>query len=207
MAHAKQDSKRKRRRTALPIMGVAGVSLTMAGGASSAPAPTVDLPWQDTAPRPVIILGEEEISDVSLATFYVFDRENANLGEGMKLAQACGGCRGCAVRGCTGCRGCAARSCAARSCAARSGVARSCSRACGARSGCAPQSDTGCRGGCGVGWSGGGCGGGSAGCGGGCGAGCGGSSAGCGGSSAGGGGGCTGPCWRRTAEGWVFVCE
>ena len=66
MAHAKQASKRKRLRKSLPAFGVAGVSLAMAGGAS-ATAPTGNVPSQDTAPRPVITLGEEEISDVSLA--------------------------------------------------------------------------------------------------------------------------------------------
>ena len=75
MARPKQASKRKRRRTTLPVFGAAGVSLAMAGGAS-ATAPTANVPSQDTAPRPVITLGEEEISDVSLATFYVFDKEN-----------------------------------------------------------------------------------------------------------------------------------
>jgi hypothetical protein len=34
-----------------------------------------DTPTENTAP--VITLGDEEISDVSLATFYVFDNENA----------------------------------------------------------------------------------------------------------------------------------
>ena len=50
---------------------------------------------------------EEEISDVSLATFYVFDKENAGaprLGAAdcPRLRRGCGGCRGC--RGCgSGC--------------------------------------------------------------------------------------------------------
>ena len=71
------------------------------------PAPTADVPSQDTAPRPVIALGEEEISDVSLATFYVFDKENAGTSSSAnKLARACGGCRGCG--------GCAARGCGTR---------------------------------------------------------------------------------------------
>ena len=76
MAHAKQASKRKRRRTA--ALGVAGVSLSLAGSASAATSgPATDIPSWDTAARHEIVLGEEEISDVSLATFYVFDRENA----------------------------------------------------------------------------------------------------------------------------------
>ena len=46
----------------------------MAGGAS-ATVPTANVPPRDTELRPVITLDEEEISDVSLATFYVFDKE------------------------------------------------------------------------------------------------------------------------------------
>jgi Periplasmic binding protein len=60
---------------------------------------------------PVITLGEEEISDVSLATFYVFDNENAGAHRpGLQLAkrtQGHGGDRGRAVnRGCGGCGSC-----------------------------------------------------------------------------------------------------
>src|SRR6266487_2248748 len=115
MAHAKQASKRKGRSKALPVFGAAaGVSLAMGGGAS-ATAPTANVPSEDTASRPVITLGEGEISEVSIATFYVFDKENAGtsqLGEGVKLAvhRGCGGCGGC--RGCRGCgRGCRGCSC------------------------------------------------------------------------------------------------
>src|SRR5215211_5802202 len=113
MARAKRASKQKRRRTALPAWGAAGMSLAMAGGASAAVAPTANTPSQQAASSPAFFLGEEEISDVSLATFYVFDRESANLGERLQLAaRGCGGCRGC--RGCAarGCAGCAARGCA-----------------------------------------------------------------------------------------------
>ena len=75
MARAKRASKRKRRRMAFPALGAAGVSLAMAGGAS-ATVPTANVPPRDTELRPVITLDEEEISDVSLATFYVFDKED-----------------------------------------------------------------------------------------------------------------------------------
>jgi hypothetical protein len=45
-----------------------------------------------------IFLGEEEISDVSLATFYVFDKENAGLPpRSQKLRLAAGGGAGCGV--------------------------------------------------------------------------------------------------------------
>jgi hypothetical protein len=114
MAHAKQASKRKRRSKALPVLGVAGVSLAMAGGASASTANSAaDIQSQNTSPRHEIFLGEEEISDVSLSTFYVFDNENTakpQLGE--KIAWRGCGCRGCGRgcgcgwRGCHGCYGC-----------------------------------------------------------------------------------------------------
>ena len=47
----------------MPLLGAAGLSLSLASGA---PAATVGPAAHETT------LGEEEISDVSLATFYVF---------------------------------------------------------------------------------------------------------------------------------------
>ncbi|MGC1771913.1 MAG: hypothetical protein WA732_00715, partial [Pseudolabrys sp.] len=92
MARTKQVSKRKRRRIGLPTLGAAGVSLVMVGGAA-ANAPTANVPsLQDTSLRPAITLDEEEIADVSLGTFYVFDKENeSRLGQGIRLAARGGG--------------------------------------------------------------------------------------------------------------------
>jgi hypothetical protein len=108
MPHTKRASKRKSHKQAVPIMGVAGVSLSLAGGASAATAvPTADASSWDTS-RSQITLNEEEIADVSLGTFYVFDKEHAGtpyIGE--KVAQRCGGCRGGGCRGCG--RGCGCR--------------------------------------------------------------------------------------------------
>jgi hypothetical protein len=111
---AKQTSKRKRIKEAVPVLGAVGVSLSLATGASaSTSAPTLDLPSRDNtaAARPTITLSEEEISDVSLGTFYVFDKENAGASRlGEQVAWGCRGCRGCGCRGCRGCfracRGC-----------------------------------------------------------------------------------------------------
>jgi hypothetical protein len=110
MSQSKEASKRKRRRKAVPVLGAAGV-LSLAGGAASAAttAPTADMPSRDTAQRHVF-LGEEEVADVSLATFYVFDKENAGkpqLGQKEAWWRGCGGCGRCRCgwRGC-GCGGC-----------------------------------------------------------------------------------------------------
>ena len=90
MTQARRSSKRKSRKAALAL-GAAGVSLAMTGGAS-ATAPTTHVPEQDNARR--LILTEEEISDVSLATFQVFDRENPPPSQGIRVARGGGGC-GC----------------------------------------------------------------------------------------------------------------
>ena len=114
MARTKQASKRNRRSKAVPVLGAAGLSLSLASGASaSTNGAAADVSRQNTSPNHQIFLGEEEISDVSLSTFYVFDKENAaqpRVGE--KVAWGCG-CRGCRCggcrcgwRGCWGCGGC-----------------------------------------------------------------------------------------------------
>ena len=72
MSHRKQPSKRK----LTPTLGAAGLSLSLAGGVSVASAaPTADIQTQSTKVSHEITLYEEEISDVSLGTFYVFDKE------------------------------------------------------------------------------------------------------------------------------------
>jgi hypothetical protein len=116
MARARNSSKRNRGKRAAPALGIAGVSLAMAGGASASTAGSaMDVPVQNTATHHELFLGDEEISDVSLSTFYIFDKENdATLQVGEKVAWGCRcGCRGCRCggcrcgwRGCWGCGGC-----------------------------------------------------------------------------------------------------
>jgi hypothetical protein len=107
MPHAKRTPQRKRRKEAVPVLGAVGVSL-LAGGASAAPAvPAADTPSRTLVP-PQFTLNEEEMSDVSLGTFYVFDKENAGIARDQQLAQ-----RGCRCGGCRGCRGCG-RGCGCR---------------------------------------------------------------------------------------------
>ncbi len=112
MSNAKHKSKLKRGAKAVPVLGAAGL-LSLAGGASAATgaAPVADLPTQKIVPTHEIFLGEEELSDVSLSTFYVFDKESAKpqLGEQVAWWRGCGGCRcgGCRCGGCRcGWRGC-----------------------------------------------------------------------------------------------------
>jgi hypothetical protein len=119
MARARTNSKRNNRTRTGPALGIAGLSLAMGGGASASTAgPAVDVPVQNTATHHELFLGEEEISDVSLSTFYVFDKENTStsLVAFEKVAWGCRcGCHGCRCgfracrcgwRGCSGCGGC-----------------------------------------------------------------------------------------------------
>jgi hypothetical protein len=119
MPRVKQASKQKRTTKAAAVMalGAAGLGLSLVGSASASTMPTADIPQSDnTPPNQRFVLGEEEMADVSLATFHLFDKEIAH-GDMQQLAvvvvrrgcggcRGCRGCRGCAVRGCGGCAGC-----------------------------------------------------------------------------------------------------
>src|SRR5215831_15571891 len=94
MSHGKQNSKRrnskrrnskhKSRTRALTVLGVAG-ALSLAGGASGA---AIGPPGDTLTANTAITLHEEEISDVSLSTFYAFDHENAGARRpGLQLAK------------------------------------------------------------------------------------------------------------------------
>src|SRR5215467_4030733 len=126
MRRVKLPSRKKRatKAAAATVLGTAGLGLSLFGSASGSTMPTADIPQSDaTSPNQRFVLGEEEMADVSLATFHLFDREN--FGSGVQLARGCGGCGcghggggcvggcGCGgVRGCGGagfvggCRGC-----------------------------------------------------------------------------------------------------
>ena len=109
---SKRALKSKRRSKAVPVLGITGLSLSLASGATASTGEattTVQQPHE-------LFLGEEEIFDTSLSTFYTFDRENgeqAPLGQMLKLARGCGG-GGCGCGGGHGGCGCggAARGCA-----------------------------------------------------------------------------------------------
>jgi hypothetical protein len=164
MSRVKQASKQKRttKAAAVKALGAAGLSFSLVGGASASTMPTAGIPQSDhTSPNQRFVLYEEEMADVSLATFYVFDREN--VGSGVQLARGgCGGGGGCG-HGCGGCGhgggGCAGHSCGG--CAGHVGGGcvgvRGCGgagfvgcRGCGGFRGCRGFRGCGC-GGCGVG--------------------------------------------------------
>src|SRR6185312_11427111 len=113
----KRASERRRRKKAVAVLGAAGV-LSLAGSASAAIiGPAADTPKADNPSRHVVTLSEEEIFDVSLATFYVYDKENSwTRLAGPPPGKGCGnsgkGCgnsgKGCgnSGKGCGGGKGC-----------------------------------------------------------------------------------------------------
>src|ERR1700729_3883805 len=169
MAQAKRASRGKRPGKAVSVLGIAGMSLAASTGGSPAdiapeslatPAAgsVADILWQNAAPFKLPTLDEEEISEVSLATFYLFDKENpGNAQSGIQVAfraggGACGcghggGCRVCGggFRGCGGVRACGVGFRGCRGCGV--GFLRCGFGACGGRGG----------GGWGGGWGGGCC--------------------------------------------------
>jgi hypothetical protein len=87
--HAKQLSKRKRSSKVAPVLGAAGW-LTLAS--SSSAATVVDTPTQNAGAIHQVFLGEDEIADVSLATFYVLDKEShGKFRHGLRFAVGAGG--------------------------------------------------------------------------------------------------------------------
>src|SRR5215475_2544915 len=94
MRRVKQASRKKRTTKAAAVtgLGAVGLGLSLFGSASGSTMPAADIPQSNnTSPNQRFILGEEEMQDVSLATFHLFDREN--VGSAIQLAR--GGCGGC----------------------------------------------------------------------------------------------------------------
>ena len=102
MSRVKEVSKRKRltKTAGVPALGAAGLGLSLVGSASA--LATADLPQSlNTTPNQRFVLDEEEMADVSLATFHVFDKENGTGGF-TQVAMGGGGCgtgKGCRCRG------------------------------------------------------------------------------------------------------------
>ena len=87
MARVKQAAKHARatKAAAVTALGAAGLGLSLAGSASASAIPTAGIPKSDNiSPNQRLVLSEEEMADVSLATFHLFDKENA--GSDIQLA-------------------------------------------------------------------------------------------------------------------------
>ena len=117
MPRVKQAAKHARttKAAAVTALGAAGLGLSLAGSVSASTIPTAGIPKSDNiSPNQRFVLSEEEMADVSLATFHLFDRENAGSDIQLAYVRGCRGCRGCRVGGCRGCHvggcgGCCAR--------------------------------------------------------------------------------------------------
>jgi hypothetical protein len=101
MLKTKPTPRRKQRRKAIPVLGAAGLSLSLATGASAAVNPqTAGVSTGRTADGHYATIFEEEVADVSLATFYLFDKETvATSPARLRFAMACSG-GGCGCGGC-----------------------------------------------------------------------------------------------------------
>jgi hypothetical protein len=99
---SKRSSKSKRRSKALPALGFAGVSLSMASGACASTGEAMaNTPPTSQGQNYEIFLGDEEIFDGSLSMFYAFDKENGgapSLAQQLRFARGGGGC-GCGGHG------------------------------------------------------------------------------------------------------------
>lgn len=105
MARDKAGSTRKRHSKAVPVLGAAGLSLTLVSAASAAMhQPTTEVAARQAPMTQEITLAEEDVSGASLATFHVFDNEHARPARGARFAMGVGG--GCGGCGCGGCGGC-----------------------------------------------------------------------------------------------------
>jgi len=86
----KRSPKTNRRSKTFPALFGFGVSLSMAGACTSTSEASAH------AQNHEVFLAEEEVFDVSLATFYVFDKEHAApTAQKLRLAAGCGAGCGC----------------------------------------------------------------------------------------------------------------
>jgi hypothetical protein len=75
MPHTKERAQRKRRTKAVPVLGAAGLTFSLATGAPAAIG-SVNPDPATSALGAQRVMDEEQILDVSLATFHVLDNES-----------------------------------------------------------------------------------------------------------------------------------
>ena len=86
---------KRRLRTMAAPLGVAGLSLSLASGASGAAGiPVTDMLSNNAVPTQEVALREEEVFDVSLAEFHLRDKEDAGTQQSLapRGKMAWGGC-------------------------------------------------------------------------------------------------------------------
>src|SRR5215470_15137191 len=93
----RSSKKNKRRSKAVPALGITGLSLSLASGAIASTGEATTTVGSSSQPHE-IFLGEEEVFDTSLSTFFTFDKENGeqtSYAQDLKLAKGGGGGCGC----------------------------------------------------------------------------------------------------------------
>ncbi len=119
MAQTRRASKGKRSKEALSVLSLAGISLAATTVATTNES-LAGMPSPAAAPTQAFTLGEEEISDVTLATFHLFDKESVDQSRSILHLTRCGcgrcggcghGCGGCRCGGCAGFHGCRCGGC------------------------------------------------------------------------------------------------
>ncbi|MFY9833036.1 MAG: hypothetical protein WAK66_10060, partial [Methylocystis sp.] len=91
MAQAKHVSKVKRSGNAVKVLGIAGASLAASASGSTAMMMLDTTAFDVGNPDQAYTLNDEELSDVSLATFHFFDEDAlGTLPSGIQLARGCG---------------------------------------------------------------------------------------------------------------------
>ena len=77
MPPVKQASKRTAKAATITVVGATGLGFSLLGDVSASTMPAADIAQSDnTPPNQRFVLIEEEMADVSLATFHLFDKEN-----------------------------------------------------------------------------------------------------------------------------------
>ena len=83
----------KHRKKGLPVLGAAGLSLCLGSGAPAAlGVATTDIPACSLTVTEGHTLREEEFTDITLATFHIFGREEAPRPHSRIAGGACGAC-------------------------------------------------------------------------------------------------------------------
>ena len=99
MPRVKQASKRKRVTKAVPVLGAAGLTFSLVGGASAAVAPATDVRRRRTSDRVTRSRSVKKKSPTSAWRRSMCSTRKTRSGQdGVQVARGCGGCGGC--RGC-----------------------------------------------------------------------------------------------------------
>lgn len=112
MPRKKRDTKRTGQRKGRLPLGAVGLALSLTGVTSAESSVPASASVEKPARQEMAVdLYEEEVSDVTIASFYVFDKENPGGLRPDLRRQHMAACRRCRCRGCDGCTRCTATRC------------------------------------------------------------------------------------------------